>query len=673
MFIIEHNNQNTYNPDSLDSLGILGGVRAKPASIGMENHQHGFLEILGNSLDESRGGYGSKIIITKHKDNSITIQDFGRSVPMDKNSKGEYAYKKVFDELWSGGKYNNNQSNGNYIYSLGTNGIGCTGTNYTSDFLEATAISNKGCQYYIRYENGVLQGQLEKTKHDLDYTGTIIHWLPSKEVFRGESNIDSSFIEKILKQQSIVNAGLQFEFINEINDTVLTFYYENGVLDYIKEINDDKNISDIIQFKTEATGKDNEESDEYKIKAEISFCFNNEVNIIECYHNSSFLENGGTPELYIKTSFVYAIDKYLKDNNIYSKQDKKINFNDIEDSLVIISDTYSTISLFLGQAKKDMESKFMQEYITSWLKQQLEIYFAENKLEADKIVNQILINSRANNKAQQTKLDIKKKLQGNSGGKSSLSQKIEGVKHCDMRNSKLEERYFLIDEGVSANSTISDAIDARIMGCCGLKGRFINSLKTSVSKVLENEPALKIIQALGCGIEIPYNERKKYKHIDYFDINNLKYANIGILCDADAFGKGINLSLITFFYKFFPTLLKQNRIYLVISPRYEVVTKNETIFCYNEIEKQTIIDELKSKNKSYYIGIKKGLGEFNKEDFYKYVLCEEARKKTFIPIEYEGAEEMIKYYFDMLMGDDIVNRKKFIRDNIVNINLNEIE
>jgi DNA gyrase subunit B len=651
----------------------LGGVRAKPSSIGLENHQHSFIEILANAIDENREGYGDRIIVTKHIDNSITIQDFGRSVPMDKNTNGEYAYKKVFDELWSGGKYKNNKKDGNYLYSLGTNGCGATGTNYISDFFECTAINKNGIQYYIRYEKGIQQGKLEKTTHNLNYTGTIIHWLPSKEVFRGENNINSNFIEKILKQQSIVNAGLKFEFNNEITKNTLVYYYENGIIDYIKEINNNKNFTNIIQFKTETIGKDNNESDEYKIRAKITFCFNNEVNLIEYYHNSSYLENGGTPELYIKNSLVFAIDKYLKDNNMYSKQDKKINFNDIEDSLIIISDTYSTISLYSDQIKKKIESKFMQEYITTWLKHQLEVYFTENKLEADKIANQVLINARANNKANQTKLNIKKKLQINSGNKLSLSQKIEGVKHCDMRNSKLEERYFLVDEGLSANSTISDAIDSRIMGCCGLRGRFINSLKSSISDVLENEPALKIIQALGCGIEIPFNERKKYKNIDSFDINNLKYAHVGILCDADAFGKGINLSLITFFYKFFPTLLKQNRIYLVKSPRFEIVTKDRTIFVYNETEKQKIINGLKLKNKSYHIGIKKGLGEFNKEDFYKYVLSDEARKHTFIPIEYEGAEDMIKYYFNMLMGDDIKNRKQFIKDNIVNLNLNEIE
>ena len=338
-------NNNIYDENSIDSLGIIGGVRAKPSSIGLESHSHTFIEILANAIDEAREGYGNKIIITKHKDNSISIQDFGRSVPMDKNDKGEYAYNKVFNELWSGGKYNNNEKKKrNYKYSLGTNGCGATGTNYCSDFLECTAISPNGHEYYIKYEEGIQKCELQKKPHNYDYSGTM--------------------------------------YINEINNTEQEFYYKEGIKDYILEVSKNKNITEIIQFSTEATGKEPEDNEDFDFKLNLFFAFNNEENLIEYYHNASFLENGGTPEDFIKNSFTYVIDKYIKDNGLYGKNESKIKFIDIQDSLIVVSDTYSTISLYTDQVKKKIKSKFMNSFVTEFLKEQLTIYLIENSLEA---------------------------------------------------------------------------------------------------------------------------------------------------------------------------------------------------------------------------------------------------------------------------------------------------
>jgi len=653
--------------------------------------QQTFFEVVSNSIDRFKKGYGEEIIITKHKDLSYTIEDFADGLPMDWNeNEKSYNWDLALKVLYAGENYEeSNRQNG----ELGYNGLGLVSTQYSSEYMNVV-VNRDGYTYEVNCKKGrpvdkntleficedddytlskeLGEKVLKKYKNNYEHTGTKIIYKPDLEVFT-DINIPNQWIFEKLKKQAVINTGLKIIYIDEIENQTYEFKY-NSIIDYLKELSEENTISDFILFKGSGEGQDVKTKPVYNVNFQFAFAFSNQFNLFEHYHNSSELtDRKSVTATSIEKALTDAIHKYLTQNNLYNKGEPKIKFTDIEDSLICILSSKSSYTSYANQTKLSIDNRFIKEFLTEQINNKLEIYFTENKLEADKIANQVLINSRANNKANQTKLDIKKKLQINNGGKSSLSQKIEGVKHCDMRNSKLEERYFLIDEGVSANSTISDAIDGRIMGCCGLKGRFINSLKASVSKVLENEPALKIIQALGCGIEIPYNERKKYKHIDCFDINNLKYANVGILCDADAFGKGINLSLITFFYKFFPTLLKQNRINLVISPRYEVVTKNETIFCYNESEKLNIIDELKSKNKSYYVGIKKGLGEFNKEDFYKYVLCEEARKKTFIPIEYEGAEDIIKYHFDMLMGDDITNRKQFIKDNIVNINLNEIE
>lgn len=671
---------NNYTNDSIQSFeDEVEAIRRRPASIGIENHNHLFTEVLANSIDESREGYGNLIEVIKHKDLSITIKDLGRGIPLGKDSTGEYTYKKVLCKLWSGGKMDNNSKNGGYLYSLGVNGCGLKATNFCSDIFQCTSFRD-GKKYFIEYRKGRQQCELQEENYNYESTGTIITWKPSAEVFRTGNDTDREFIITMLKQQAIVNAGLKLTFKDEIENTYEEFYYENGLVDFIKEYGKDKNISDIIYWSTETEGKDktknntdNEYNENYKIKCNIAFTFNNENQLIEYYHNGSYLANGGTPDDFIKNAFVYAIDKYLDDNKMYDKKDKKIKYDDIKDSLIIISDTYSTISLYTDQAKKKIDSDLMKRYMTDYLKEQLNIYFVENPLEAKTICSTILNNARANLKAEKSKLDIKKKLQGES---KNPFNKIAGVKHCNFKLTKMEDRILIIDEGLSANSTIENAIDPLYMGCMGLRGRFINSLKSSVSDVLNYEPALRLIKALGCGIEIPYEERKRYKDIQTYNPEKLNYGTLGILCDADAWGSSIVLGILTFLWKFMPTFLKENRVCLVKSPRYEfILTKTEeSIFVYNDEEKEKVIQDLNSKGIKYTIGIKKGIGEFDKQDFHDYILCPEARKHTFIRVEYDKLNEaIIKDKFELFMGELVEPRKDFIEKNIVNIDLNDMD
>lgn len=372
-----------YNEDSMRSLGILGGVREKPASIGLESNDHTFLEILGNSIDEGRAGHGDTIFVKKHEDGAVTVRDYGRGVPMGQNSEGEWVYKKVFDELWAGGKYDNNEEDGgNYQYSLGTNGVGATGTNYTSDYFVVYSFKPEGT-YFVRYEKGVETEEglhYNKIKNDDDVIGTEITWLPSTEVFRGKGEISDEFIIATLKDQAIVNGGLKFVFEDKEGET-REFYYEDGVAGFINTLSDSSTfLNEVKYLTTEQRGRDNEADKDYKIKADIFFAFNREMSFSRYYHNSSWLENGGTPEDFIKNSFTYVVDKYLKDNNMYTKNEKKVSFEDISDSLLIVTSTYSTISLFTDQTKKKIGSDFMKSEITKWLREQLEIYFIENQV-----------------------------------------------------------------------------------------------------------------------------------------------------------------------------------------------------------------------------------------------------------------------------------------------------
>jgi len=661
---------NTYTNDSIQSYDDeIEAIRQKPASIGVENHNHLFVEILANSIDEAREGHGTIIEVTKNIDLSMTIRDFGRGIPLGKDSNGEYVYSKVLSKLWSGGKMDNNDNSVGYQYSLGVNGLGAKATNFCSDIFQCTSFRD-GREYFVEYKKGRLQGEISDKKSNYENTGTITTWLPSKDVFRTGNDTDVEFVKTMLKQQAIVNKGLRFTFHNEINGEDAEFYYENGVIDFITEYGEGNNLTDIKYLTTETEGVDANSSTNkpYKIKCNIAFTFNNIKQLIDFYHNGSYLSNGGTPEDFIKNGFIYSIDKYLNSNKIYEKNDKKIKYDDLKDSLIIISDTYSTISLYTDQAKKKIDSDLMKRHMTQYIKEQLEIYFTENPLVAKTICTTILNNGRANSKADEAKQNVRKKLQQLTGGKV----KIDGLTDCDMRKSKVEDRWLLVVEGKSPKATVVEAYDNKCMGALGLRGRFISCLKKSVNEVLNNSPAYTFIKALGCGIEIPPEERKHFKEIKSYNEENLRYGNIGILTDADCWGSGIRLALLTFIFKYLPTLLKENRVYIIISPRYEIKMKSgEMVYAYNEREKVDLMKTIKEED-IYNIGIVKGLGEINKEDFWDKVLCPEAREKTFIQVDYNNIDEVVSKYFDDYMGEDTQPRKEFVKEFITNVNLEEI-
>ena len=645
-----------YNEDSIQSLGILGGVRAKPASIGLESHNHTFLEILGNSIDEYRAGFGNSITITKNDDGSVTVRDFGRGVPMGKNKDGEYAYDKVFNTLWAGGKYKNNDDDGgDYEYSLGTNGVGATGTNYTSDFLTVYSHKVEGTSF-VKYEKGVeVEGSYQFVKQQVheNFVGTEITWRPSQEVFRGKGEVDDDFIELTLQDQSIVNGGLRFVFNNDKVGESKEYYYENGVADYIKSIsNEEHMLTDVISFTTEQKGRDNEADKDYRIKTDINFAFNRETSFSRYYHNTSWLENGGTPEEFIKNSFTFVIDKFLKEQNLYNQNEKKVTFEDISDSLIVITSTYSTISLFTDQTKKKIGSDFMKQSVTKWLREQLEIYFIENPKEAELVFKQVLVNKRSREKAEATRLDIKKKL---SGTVNNLTNRINGFENCKSKDNSETELYIV--EGKSALGSTKQGRDDKIQAIYAIRGKILNCLKADYNKIFSSEIITNMIKLFGCGVEI----KSKYaKDINNFDINNLRWNKIIITTDADVDGYHIRCLVMTAIYVLMPSLINEGKVFIAESPLYEVTDKNDkSYFAYTDSEKDAIVKKLGDKLVS--IQRSKGLGENTAEMMWETTMNPETRK--LIKITPDSADEMIKY-FEMFMGDDLDGRKQYIGENL---------
>lgn len=642
-----------YNENAIESLGILGGVRAKPASIGLEGNNHTFLEILGNGIDEGRAGYGTIIRVFKHKDGSVTVRDYGRGVPMGKNEKGEFTYKKVFDELWAGGKYKNNdeEGGGNYEYSLGTNGVGATGTNYTSDFLIAKSFDGKGKMHKVEYKEGVEQSY--GVSNSDEERGTEITWRPSKDVFRGKGEIDDDFIITTLKDQAVVNGGFKFIFTNEKTDEVTEYVYENGVPDYIISVtNEEQRLTPTQFFTTEKAGKDNEEDKNYRIKADIYFTFNRETPFNRYYHNTSWLEDGGTPEDFIKNSFTFVIDKFLKENNMYNKNEKKISFDDIADSLVVVSSTYSTISLFTQQSKKKIDSPFMKKEITSWLREQLSVYFVENPQEAELIFKQVLINKRSREKAEKTRLDVKKKL---SGTVNNLTARVDGFVPCKSKDNTKTELYLV--EGKSALGSTQQGRDKDFQAIYALRGKILNCLKADYDKIFKNDIIVDLIKILGCGIEV---KAKQAKDLHSFDIKNLRWSKIIITTDADVDGFHIRTLLLTMIYRLMPSLIEEGYVYIAESPLYEVTTKkDESFFAYNDSEKDKLLAELGNQVES--IQRSKGLGENTAEMMWETTMNPETRKLIQVmPTNTEKTQET----FELFLGDNLAGRKEYIEENL---------
>lgn len=639
----------TYNNESITSLKGADRVRLRPGVIfgsdGIEGCQHSVFEILSNSIDEAREGFGKKICVTRFADKSIMIQDFGRGIPVDFNPKEDrFNWELVFCELYAGGKYQNN-SGENYEYSLGLNGLGTCATQYSSEYMDAE-IFREGYRYSLHFEKGENVGGLIKEKANYESTGTTIKWRPDIDVFT-DINISLDFFKDVLKKQAIVNAGLTFELFDEQSNETFTFVYENGINDYIKEINSEKGITDIYSMSTETRGRDRQDKPEYKLKFEVAFCFNNEVNLLEYYHNSSFLEYGGSPDKAVKTSFVYAIDKYIKANNLYKKDDKKITFVDIEDSLILVINSFSTITSYENQTKKSITNKFIQDAMTEYLKQQLEIYFIENKMEADKIANQVLANKRSRETAEKTRVSIRKKLTGNI----DISNLVEKFVNC--RSKDVTKREIYIVEGDSALGAVKLGRDSEFQAIIPVRGKILNCLKADYDKIFNSDIITDLLKVLGCGVEI---KSKHNSDINSFDINQLKWSKIVICTDADVDGFQIRTLILTMLYRLVPTLIKEKKVFIAESPLYEITSSKKTYFAYSDKEKNEITSKLSGK---YKVQRSKGLGENQPEMMWETTMNPATRRLIQVmPEDVEKTQET----FELLLGENLKGRKEFIEE-----------
>jgi len=639
-----------YGNHSISSLKGADRVRLRPGVIfgsdGLEGCQHSVFEILSNSIDEAREGFGSVIEITRFQDKSILIKDYGRGIPLDFNSKEQrYNWELVFCELYAGGKYKTNSAE-NYEFSLGLNGLGSCATQYSSEYMDVI-VYRDGYRFDLHFEKGENIGGLKKEKCRYDSTGTIIKWRPDLDVFT-DINIPLEYFQNTLKKQAVVNAGLKFVLYDEASGEEFEYCYENGIVDYIKELSGDKGFTEIQFLETSTKGRDREDKPEYKVKMQIAFCFNNEINLLEYYHNSSFLEHGGAPDRAVKSAFVYEIDKCLKAKGKYNKDEAKITFADIQDSIILVTNSFSTVTSYENQTKKAITNKFIQDTMTEFLKQQLEIYFIENKSESDRILEQILINKRSRETAEKTRINIKKKL----AGSVDISNRVK--KFVDCRTKDIEKRELYIVEGDSALGACKLGRDAEFQAIMPVRGKILNCLKSDYDKIFKNDIIVDLLKVLGCGIEI---KSKHNKDLHTFDMENLRWGKIIICTDADVDGFQIRTLILAMLYRLVPTLILEGKVYIAESPLFEITTRDKTYFAYSEKEKAQILAKISGK---YSIQRSKGLGENEPEMMWQTTMNPETRKLIKVmPDDVAMTEE----FFDMLLGDNLQGRKNYIEEN----------
>ena len=645
-----------YGNESISQLKGADRVRKRPGVIfgsdGLDGCEHAVFEILSNSIDEAREGHGDLITLTRYEDNSIEVEDFGRGCPVDWNpAEKRYNWELVFCELYAGGKYKN-ADGGDYEYSLGLNGLGSCATQYASEYMDVT-VWRDGKKYQLHFKKGKVCGkkgeELIIEPADRKKTGTLIQWRPDREVFT-EIDIPVEYFEDVLHRQAVVNAGVTFRLRIQRGNKFETkdYRYENGIVDYVKEIAGEGALTAPVFISTERKGRDREDKPEYKVKLSAAFCFSNKVNAIEYYHNSSWLENGGAPDKAARSAFVSAVDAYIKKIGKYQKNETAIKFQDVQDCLILVTNCFSTQTSYENQTKKAINNRFIQLAMTDFFKQQLEVYFIENKPEADRIAEQVLINKRSRETAERARQGMKKKLSGSI----DIANRVQ--KFVDCRSRDTDRREIYIVEGDSALGACKLSRDAEFQGIMPVRGKILNCLKADYVRIFKSDVITDLLKVLGCGVEV---KDKHTKDLSNFDLDNLRWNKVIICTDADVDGFQIRTLILTMLYRLVPTLIREGYVYIAESPLYEIESKGKTYFAYSDREKAEILDKLGGAKAT--ISRSKGLGE-NDPDMMWMTTMNPATRRL-IKVMPEEAEKMAEV-FDLLLGDNLAGRKDHIAE-----------
>ena len=649
--------QYEYDNEAITSLKGPDRVRLRPGVIfgsdDIQGAQHAFFEILSNSIDEAREGHGREIRVFRYRDGSVEVQDDGRGIPLDYNSREQrFNWELVYCELYAGGKYNTLEGE-NYEYSLGLNGLGACATQYASAEFYVD-VRRDGFRYELEFKRGEPVGDLKKTEYRGRDTGTNQRFRLDRDVFT-DTDIPFEWFDITLKRQAVVNRGVRFIFKDEIADRSIEYIYPEGILGYLKELSGDKGMSEPITWQSEGSGQDRSDRPVYKVKADFALVFNNEVAAKEYYHNSSYLEYGGSPEKAVRSALTSVFDKFAKDEDKYKGKEERITFSDIEDSLIFIINSFSTQTSYENQTKKAINNKFIQQFLTAEIKGHLEVWTIEHKAEALKVLDQILINKRVRESAEKQRVQLKKNLMG----QMDMTNRVK--KFVDCRSKDLSRRELYIVEGDSALGSVKMGRDAEFQAVIPVRGKILNCLKADLNAIFANDIIMDLVKVLGCGVQAKSNKNKG-KGIANFDLDQLRWSKVIICTDADVDGFQIRTLILAMFYRLMPGLLDAGKVFIAETPLFEVTVKKnrseKTYFAYDEVEKNKVLKEHGPDNT--HIQRSKGLGENEPDMMWATTMNPQTRRLIQVkPEEDIRMQEM----FDLLLGDNLPGRKVHIKEN----------
>ena len=510
-----------------------------------------------------------------------------------------------------------------------------------------------GSKYSLHFKKGKVVGkkgkELTVEPADRKKTGTTIRWRPDLDVFT-EIDIPKEYFEDVLHKQAVVNAGVTFRLRVQNGSKFETedFYYENGIVDYVREFAKDNPLSMPEFISAERKGRDREDLPDYRLKISACFCFSKDTSVQEYFHNSSWLENGGSPERAARQAFTSAIDSYIKQQNKYTKSEQSVKWQDVQDCLILVTNCFSTQTSYENQTKKAVSNRFIQQAMTEFFKSRLEIYFIENKPEADRIAEQVLVNKRSREGAEKARQSIKKNLIE----KIDIGNRVE--KFIDCRSKDVDRREIYIVEGDSAAGACRQSRDAEFQGIMPVRGKILNCLKVDYSRIFKSEIITDLLKVLGCGVEV--NDRH-VKNMQTFNLDGLRWNKVIICTDADVDGFQIRTLILTMLYRLVPTLIKEGYVYIAETPLYEITCGDKTYFAYSDGEKAAYLDEIGSKKCT--VNRSKGLGENDPDMMWMTTMNPETRH--LIRVMPEDAERMAQA-FDLLLGDNLEGRKQHIAD-----------
>ena len=627
--------ENEYGADDIQVLEGLEAVRKRPGmyigSTGPRGLHHLVYEIVDNSIDEALAGYCSKIDVVIEPGDIIRVKDNGRGIPVGINEKtGVPAITLVFTVLHAGGKF----GGGGYKVSGGLHGVGASVVNALSEWVEVKVCDGEDI-YFQRYERGKIVTDLKKIGKSTE-RGTEVRFKADGKIFKETTVYEYEVLEKRLREQAFLNAGIHIELRDERKDEIIqkNFCYEGGITSFVVFLNKKKHVDPIHPEVIYFSAKNPEDT----VTVEVAMQYTDSYNeFMLSFANNINTVDGGTHEEGFKRALTRVMNDYARRFNKLKENDKNLSGEDVREGLTVVISVKVKEAQFEGQTKAKLGNTEVRTMVDKLLSEKLAIFLEENPAIARVIFDKALASARAREAARKARENVRRK--------SALEGAQLPGKLADCQSKDSAETEIFIVEGDSAGGSAKGGRDRRIQAILPLWGKMLNVEKARLDRVYGNDKLTPVITALGTGIG------------EEFDIEKLRYGKVIIMSDADVDGQHIRTLLLTFFFRFMRPLIEGGHIYIAQPPLYRISKGKEHRYAYSDIERDRILSSIEGKTE---IQRYKGLGEMDAEQLWETTMNPDTRLMLKVNLsDAEAADET----FSILMGDKVEPRREFIEAN----------